>query len=154
MRMTEFLALSQIRVPLEGRSKEEVIEELLDLVPLPGKEDRDKVYRAVMEREKLMSTGIGNGIAIPHGIVPLRIQLTAALGIAPAPIDFNAIDGQPVRLVFLLVGDEADPGKDIRALARIARLLHREEFRRSLMEARSPEEAMKTIEEEEKRHRI
>jgi mannitol/fructose-specific phosphotransferase system IIA component (Ntr-type) len=152
--MTEFLSPSHIRVPLQGATKEEVVRELLALIPMADEATRDEVFQAVMNREALMSTGIGNGIAIPHGIVPLSVGLTAALGISARPLDFAAIDGKPVNLVFLLVGEESNPGKNVKALARIARLLHREAFREALAGASSPEAAMGIIEEEEARHRI
>lgn len=154
MRLTDLITLERVRVPLEGTSKDAVIRALLDLVPLGDDKIRAATWRAIQNREMLMSTGIGNGIAIPHGMVPYPIDIVGALGVTAEPVEFEAVDGRPVRLVFLLVGDENDPGKDIKALARIARLLHREEFRHALLTATSPEEAMGAIEQEEARHKI
>jgi mannitol/fructose-specific phosphotransferase system IIA component (Ntr-type) len=154
MRLTEFLAPDRIKVPLQGKTKEDVVRELLALIPLPDEATRDRVFQAVLEREKLMTTGIGNAIALPHGILKEGMELTGALGVSCDPVDFQAIDGKPVRLVFLLVSDEQHPGRNMKALARIARLLHREAFRKALMECGAPDETWRVIEEEEAKHRI
>ncbi len=154
MRLTDVLDPSRIRVPLEGRSKTDVFRELLDLVPLPDAETRDAVLKAVVERENTMSTGIGSGIALPHGIVDRRVPFSGVLGIADAPLPWEASDGQPVSLVFLLVADRNEPGTHIKALARITRLLHREAFRKALMDCRTPEDALRVIRDEEARHKI
>ncbi|MHC4780322.1 MAG: PTS sugar transporter subunit IIA [Planctomycetota bacterium] len=154
MRLTEFLSPERVKVPLAGKTKEEVIRELLDLFSLPSPEAREDLFRAVMEREALMSTGIGNGIAIPHGILEGGQELQGALGVTCDPVDFQAIDGKPVRLVFLLISDETRPGRNMKALARIARLLHREEFRSNLSACGAAEDTWKVIEEEEAKHKI
>jgi PTS system nitrogen regulatory IIA component len=154
MRLTDFLSTDRIRVPLSGTAREGVVRELLALLPLPDEATRETVFQAILEREELMSTGIGNGIAIPHGIVPVRLELTGALGISPDPVDFSAIDGRPVHLIFLLAADEETPGRNLKALARIARLLHRDAFRKALMESGTAGEAMQTIQDEEARHKI
>jgi mannitol/fructose-specific phosphotransferase system IIA component (Ntr-type) len=154
MRLTDFLSAERIKAPLEGTNKDEVLKELIQLLPLPDQHHQQQVLKAVQEREQLMSTGIGNGIAIPHGIATVNIKLMAALGIPAQPIDFQAVDGQPVKLIFLVVADENHRGANIRALARISRLLHREDFRLALTKCTSPEEAMKVIREEEARHKI
>jgi mannitol/fructose-specific phosphotransferase system IIA component (Ntr-type) len=154
MRLTEFLSPDRIQVPLVGKTKEDVVRELLALIPLPDEETRDRVFQAVVEREKLMTTGIGNGIAIPHGILKEGMALTGALGVTCDPVDFKAIDGEPVRLVFLLVSDENHPGRNMKALARIARLLHREAFREALMNCGAAADTWRVIEEEEARHKI
>ncbi len=153
MRITDLISESNIRVGLTARTKPELIRELIDVLPLSS-ETRQETVRAVMEREKLLSTGIGNGIAIPHGIAPVPGEVVAALGITAEPVDFDAIDERPVRLVFLLVADEAHHNTHMKALARISRLLHSEDFRQALWHSTSVSEAMNAIRSEEARHRI
>ncbi len=153
MRITDLISESNIRVGLTAKTKQELILELIDVLPLSPDSKRETV-RAVMEREKLLSTGIGDGIAIPHGIAPVPGEVVAALGITAAPVDFDAIDERPVRLVFLLVANEAHHDHHMRALARISRLLHREGFRQALLDSTSTSEAMNAIHSEEALHRI
>jgi mannitol/fructose-specific phosphotransferase system IIA component (Ntr-type) len=157
MRLTEFLSESTIKVPLEGTTKEEVLAELTELL-CRGRDESESeaVLQSVMERERLMSSGVGHGIALPHGFwhADGSTSLAAALGIAFQPVDFDAIDGVPVTLVFLLVSDEARIDTKLRALARISRLLHREEFRRQLAESTTAADAMRVIVGEESRHKI
>ena len=111
-------------------TKTEVIERLVDLVAasLTGV-DHAAVLRAVRAREELMSTGVGNSVAIPHGKTNAVTSLVAAFGRCREPVEYEALDGQPVTLVFLLVGPEDAAGPHIKALSRISRLLSYEEFR-------------------------
>ena len=155
MRLTEFLSESMIKIPLEGRTKNEVLRELVELI-CRDQEDSvaEHVLHSVMERERLMSSGIGRGIGLPHGFSPNRMSFAAALGVAPEPIPFDAIDGEPVNLVFLLVSDEEHLNTKLKALARVSRFLHREDFRNALGDSASPADAMRVIAEEESRHRI
>ena len=101
-----------------------------------------------------MSSGIGQGIALPHGFWTRETPFAGALGITAQPIEFGSIDGMPVQIVFLLVCDEEHTNTKLKALARISRLLHREDFRKGLAASTSVEEAMQAIVDEEARHRI
>jgi len=154
LRLTDLLSESRIIVPMKARSKRAVIDELVTALPLPEAFSRKELIEAIWDREHLMTTGIGNEIAIPHGYGRVSGGLLAALGIAPAPVEFEAVDGRGVRLVFLLVADEAAKADHLRALARISRLLHREAFRKSLAVCRSAAEALEIIREEERLHKI
>lgn len=155
MRLTEFLSSETVKVPLEGTTKEEVLRELVDLICRGGEEPFcEDVFRTIMEREWLMSSGIGQGIALPHGIWTHETPFAAALGIPAQPIEFDSIDGKPVEIVFLVVSDEEHTNTKLKGLARISRLLHREEFRQGLAASTSAEEAMQVIVDEEARHRI
>lgn len=155
MRLTDLLSESTIVVPLEGDTKEEVLGALLDqLYDDLEAAAKAAVLESILEREELMSTGIGNGIALPHGTAPGGAKLAVALGIARRPVDFDAIDKKPVELVFLIVSDDRDLTRKMRALARISRLLHRGAFRRELARCTSPTEAMQVIVDEEARYRI
>lgn len=155
MRLTEFLPETAVKVPLEGHTKEEIIRELVELVcrEMSGL-DTEAVYQSVVERESVMSTGIGQGIAIPHGWSSSPMDFTAALGIPDQPVDFDSIDGEPVSLIFLLLSDEARNSVKMKGLARISRLLHSREFRAALSSCTSPAQAMQVIAVEEAKHRI
>jgi mannitol/fructose-specific phosphotransferase system IIA component (Ntr-type) len=155
MRLTDFLSKPVVKVPLEGTTKSDVVKELVTLVcDAAGEPAVDAVIRSVMERERIMSSGIGQGIALPHGFSPSSLEFGAALGIPAQPLDFDAIDGRPVNLVFLVVSDEDHTNTKLKALARISRLLHRQEFREALVASTSSDDAMRVIVDEEARHRI
>ena len=155
MRLTDFLSPQTIKVPLEGSTKEEVLRELVELT-CRGEEEYflDAVLKTVMAREGLMSSGIGQGIALPHGLWTHETPFAGSLGIPSQPLEFDSIDGKPVEIVFLLVCDEEHTNTKVKALARISRLLHREGFRHGLATSASAEEAMQVIVDEEARHRI
>jgi len=153
MRLTEILTDARIDLDLKADDKDQVIERLVDLVVADGAtRDRDAVLKAVRAREQLMSTGVGNGVAIPHGKTNVVDGLIAAFGRCAEPVAYEALDGQPVTLVFLLVGPEEAAGPHIKALSRISRLLSYEEFRVRLNNARTPGEVLTAIAEEEKQY--
>ena len=153
MKLTDILTTSRIDLDLDAGNKDGVIERLVSLVVTTVSGiDRDTVLRAVHAREKLMSTGVGNSVAIPHGKTKAVSSLVAAFGRCSEPIDYDALDGQPVSLIFLLVGPEDAAGPHIKALSRISRLLSYEEFRKRLVEAVTPEEVLEAISAEEERH--
>ncbi|MCY3761038.1 MAG: PTS sugar transporter subunit IIA [Gemmatimonadetes bacterium] len=153
MTLLEILSSKTTIVGLEGNSKEEIIEELVDCLDATNAiSDRDKVLQAVVEREKIMSTGIGDGIAIPHGKSDAVQRLVAALGTHRHGVDFEALDGEPAFVFFLLVSPANVSGPHIKALARISRLLKNDEFKKSLIEASAPEEVLEAIAEEEKQY--
>ena len=155
MRLTELVSPEVVKVPLAGSSKRRIIRELVELCcPDAGPDAVERVYRSVMERERLMSSGIGHGIALPHGFSTGVVEFAASLGVAPRPVDFDAVDGRPVAVVFLLLSDEDHTPDKLKALARISRLLHSEDFRAALAASRTPDEALQAIADEEARHRI
>ncbi len=138
MLLSELLSADRVKVPLGSRTKNDVLKELVDLVANDRTAlDAAPILAAVHERELVLSTGIGAGIAIPHGKTPHVDQLLVAAGVARDPIDFDALDGQPVRLFFLLVGPESASGAHVKVLSRISRLLRRDQLRRDLMAAPS-----------------
>jgi mannitol/fructose-specific phosphotransferase system IIA component (Ntr-type) len=92
-------------------------------------QDAAEVLRAVRAREEVLSTGIGSGVAIPHGKSNAAPELAMAAGVLPSPVEFEALDGEPVRLIFMLVGPESAAGAHVKALSRISRLVRREELR-------------------------
>ncbi|MCU0627461.1 MAG: PTS sugar transporter subunit IIA [Gemmatimonadaceae bacterium] len=134
--LADLLTADRVKVPLAASSKDEVLRELVALAaPHADAAARDAITDAVRERERLLSTGIGGGIAIPHGRTPAVEALTLAAGVTRAPIPFDALDGQPVSLFFLLLGPEHVAGAHVKALGRISRLLRHESVRIALQQA-------------------
>jgi fructose-specific phosphotransferase system IIA component len=131
---------------LEGKDKDSVITELVDLLAENNMlVSRDVVLKAVFAREETRSTGIGSGIAIPHGKCDGVEDLVMAVGIAPEPVNFDSIDQKPVSIVILLVSPSDRTGPHIQALARISRLMLDDEFRTKLENATSPEDVYQLI---------
>jgi mannitol/fructose-specific phosphotransferase system IIA component (Ntr-type) len=148
--LSELLSAERVKVPLDSRTKSDVLKELVELVTRDREDrDTDAILSSVREREVVLSTGVGGGVAIPHGKTPHIDQLVLAAGVAPEPIDFDALDGKPVRLFFLLVGPESASGAHVKALSRISRLLRRESLRTDLLTARSSEDFLRMIRESE-----
>jgi len=150
MILTQILQLSCVKVPLEGKDKESVITELVDLLDDNGLLlDENIVLEAVLAREQTRSTGIGSGIAIPHGKCKQVRELVMAIGIAGEPIDFASIDGKPVKIIILLVSPADQTGPHIQALARISRLMLDEQFKQGLEKATSADEVYELLSDKE-----
>jgi len=142
MMLTRIMQPTCVKVPVESKNKKAVIEELVDLLDNGGLlSSRSEVLDAVMKREQTRSTGIGSGIAIPHGKSRGVKELAMAVGIAREPIDFASVDSKPVSIVILLVSPPDQTGPHIQALARISKLMLDAQFRMNLENARSAEEA-------------
>ncbi len=140
MTLTQILQANCAKVPVEGRDKEAVITELVDLLDASGAlMDRDVALDAVLTRERIQSTGTGAGIAIPHGKCNAVKEVVMAIGIAREPIEFDSIDGQPVTILFLLVSPVDQAGPHIQALAAISRLMLNEQIRHEFEQADSVE---------------
>ena len=145
MMLTELLTPERVLLPVTARDKRGVIRELAALLVAQSGGDLAEVIEAVQEREDVLSTGIGHSIAIPHGRTPTVRQLGVVCGLSPAPIAFESIDGEPVRLIFLVVGPESSAGPHIKLLGRIVRLVRREPLRQRLLAARTPAELYDTL---------
>lgn len=146
MVLTQILQPTCVKAPLDGTDKNSVITELVDLLAENNLLlDRDLVLEAVFAREQTRSTGIGSGIAIPHGKCTGVDDLVMAVGIAPEPVNFDSIDQKPVSIIILLVSPADRTGPHIQALARISRLMLDEEFKAKLEKAASPEEVYQLI---------
>jgi mannitol/fructose-specific phosphotransferase system IIA component (Ntr-type) len=144
--LSELLTPDRIRVPLRARDKEGVLRELVALLlDGDGTSQRDEVLSAILERERQFPTGIGYGVAVPHGKTPALVTLGVVAGTSPAPVPYETIDGEPVRLFFLLAGPESLAGQHVKALSRISRLVRREPVRKRLLEARTPEEFYRSL---------
>jgi nitrogen PTS system EIIA component len=127
-------------MPLAARDKKSVIAELTRHLTARSGGNFEEVLGAIEEREAVLSTGIGFGVAIPHARTSEVAQLSLVCGVSPSPVPFDAIDGEPVRLFFLIVGPESSAGQHVKVLSRIARLVRRENLRERLCRARTPDE--------------
>jgi len=141
MNLTQILQPGCVKVPLQGRDRQAVITELVDLLDKNGLLlDKKIVLDAVLMREQTRSTGIGSGIALPHGKCKGVRELVMAIGIAGEPIDFASVDGKPVKIVILLASPIDQTGPHIQALARISRLMLDTKFKEQLEKAASADE--------------
>jgi mannitol/fructose-specific phosphotransferase system IIA component (Ntr-type) len=148
--LSELLTPERVRVPLRGASKEALLEELVGVLRDAGAVvDAGAVLGAVRQREQVLSTGVGSGVAIPHGKAESVPALAMAAGVTGEPVEFDALDGQPVRLLFLLVAPDSAAGDHVKALGRISRLVRRDGFRERLMAATTPEEFLAVLQEAE-----
>jgi PTS system nitrogen regulatory IIA component len=136
LRIAEFLSPQAVIADMRARTKPEVLRELSEtLVQAHPQLNADRLVEVLREREKLGSTGIGEGVAIPHGKLPGMTQLLATFGVSRAGVDFEAIDGKPTHLFFALVAPENSAGVHLKALARISRLFKNPRFRAAILEA-------------------
>jgi fructose PTS system EIIBC or EIIC component len=150
MRLRDLLDESVVKIGLKSVDKEEAFEEMIDLLVRAGRlTDRAGALQAVRQRESQGTTGIGQGVGIPHGKHASVPTLTAALGISTRGIEFDAIDGQRVHLVFLLLARLDDPGPHVRALAEIARLVQTPGLYRRLIEAKTVPQLLDILDSEE-----
>ena len=148
MALADLIRPEVVKVPLAGRAKNEVIRELVQLLLDAGRiAELESVYDALLTREALGSTGLEQGIAVPHAKTSAVRRLTAAIGIAPQGVDFQSADGQPAKLFFLLLAPPDQSGPHIQALAEIARLAKSPTFLRLLIGASSAQEVTDLIRE-------
>ncbi len=146
----DLLTPETVQVGLPGESKDDVLNYLIDsLDGRPAVRDVDDVRKAIFDRERIMSTGVGKGLALPHAKTAAVSESIAAFAVTRHPIDFGSIDDQPVRLVFLLVGTESAKSEHIKILSRISRLMNRDPFRSRLLSATRPDEILSIFEEGE-----
>lgn len=116
-----------------------MLRELVELL-VGGNGSAEDVLQAILERERQFPTGIGYGVAVPHGKTPALANLVVVAGTSPAPVPYETMDGEPVRLFFLLAGPETQAGAHVKALSRISRLVRREPIRARLLAAQTPDE--------------
>jgi PTS system nitrogen regulatory IIA component len=139
MLLTDFVALNAVIPALKVSSKKQALQDLsARAAELTGQNERT-IFDTLMQREKLGSTGVGAGIAIPHGKLPKLAKLFGLFARLDRPIDFEALDGQPVDLIFLLLAPEHAGADHLKALARVARLLRDPDVARKLRESRDAE---------------
>ncbi|CAN5562077.1 hypothetical protein BH09PLA1_BH09PLA1_00920 [soil metagenome] len=150
MRLTEILKPQNIKIPLQSSVKNDAIAELVNLLANNGDvTDAKKVLDAVLDRESTRTTGIGNGLAIPHGKTAGTADLVMAIGRPAQPIDFKSIDGKPVTIIWLLSSPPDKTSSHIHALARISRLMTIDKFRHALIAAKTGAEIFEIITQQE-----
>src|SRR5262245_25907670 len=153
MRITDVLEPADIVADLGGGSKEDIIAEMATSVTAHHPEiDRNRLVQALEDRERLNSTALGDGVAIPHGKLPGLRKVVAAFGRSADGVDFSSLDGKPTHLFFLLVAPEDSAGAHLKALARISRLLKDESFRQRLMRSTTAADLYRTIREEDDKY--
>lgn len=150
MNVSEILSVGCIKVPLAATEKRAAIDELVDVLASQGKiSDAAGLKDAVWIRENTRTTGIGHALAIPHGKSAGIQGLCIAVGKPAQPIDFNSIDGKPVRLIVLLASPLDKTNDHIQALAKVSRLMASEDFRNRIYSASSPEQILDLLQQQE-----
>ncbi len=156
MKIVDFVGPELIVPQLQAHEKSAVIRELADHLAAhvtgPQKIDREVLAKVLLERERLASTAIGEGVAIPHGKLDAVGKLVAVVGRAPEGVDFDSMDGRPTHLFFVLVAPENSTGVHLKALARISRLFKDPEFRTRLMQAKDAQEIYRVIADEDAKY--
>ena len=150
MKIMDFLNKKAITADLKATDKDGVIKELVELLANAGDIDnKEEMIKAVLAREGLGSTGIGQGIGIPHAKTPNVKSLVAAFGLSQKGVNFDSLDGEPVHIFFLLVAPEESAGPHLKSLARISRMLKDKYFRDLLKKAKDEKEVLHIIQEED-----
>jgi PTS system nitrogen regulatory IIA component len=150
MKIMDFLSQDTIVIGLKSSDKKSAIVELVEVLKNTKKVKRtNEIIDVVLEREKLGSTGIGQGVAIPHGKTDVLQEQMGVLGISRKGIEFNSLDGEPVHIIFLLVGPAEVVGQHLKALSRISRLFKDKFLRRAIRDATTTEEIVKVIQQED-----
>ncbi|MDX1762952.1 MAG: PTS sugar transporter subunit IIA [bacterium] len=153
MRLTDILEPGLIISDLAGQNKRELLNDFAALLDEQKKiKDRNEFLEVILAREALGSTGIGEGIAIPHGKLKNLEELVLSFGISRKGVDFDAMDGKPVYLFFVLIAPEDSPGDHLKALARISRILKSTSFRERLLATETPAEIYRHIKEEDEQY--
>ena len=152
--INQLLRPERVRIGLSGTSKEDVINALVDV--LEGHEDIDSleaVRTAIFDRERIMSTGVGKQLGLPHAKTRAATETVVAFATTDQPVQFGAIDDEPIRLLLLLVGPEDHKSRHIKILGRISRLVSRDPLRKRLIAAEEPETVIDVLREGEKKLR-
>jgi PTS system nitrogen regulatory IIA component len=150
IRLSTLIAPGAVKLNMEATDKEEAFEELVDLLVQTGSiQDREAALEALRAREALGSTGIDNGIAVPHGKHATVSRLTGALGISLKGIHFGSPDNKPAHIIFVLLARTDNPGPHIQALAEIAQLVQSETFLKKALEAKCPNDLLDLVRLEE-----
>jgi len=153
MKILDILPPEHVVADLSGTNKLEVLDELAGVLAAHHPEiPKDRLVEVLLEREKLGSTAIGEGIAIPHGKLPKLSGVVAAFGRSRRGVDFQSLDGGLTQLFFLLVAPEDASGAHLKALARVSRLLRDKDFRQRLLAAEGQEQIYRTIREEDDKY--
>lgn len=149
MKLLEVLDAEAILPDLKAGTKTEVIEELATPIARQSGVAAEDLVGVLLERERLGSTGIGGGIGVPHGKIPRIDRLFLGFGLSRRGVDFESLDGRPAHIFFLLVTPENSTGLHLKVLARISRILKNEPFKERLLQARTREDILAIIQNED-----
>lgn len=150
MRLSDLLAEDRVTASLRAPTKEAALDALATLLAAgAGGLAPGAIAKVLRDREALASTGVGDEVAIPHGRVPGLTKIIAALAVAPEGVDFDAIDQRPVRILVAILAPERAPGEQLRALARVSRLLRDRRVRDRLLASLSATELFQIVRDEE-----
>jgi PTS system nitrogen regulatory IIA component len=153
MRLTDILDESSIVADLQASDKTEALEVLVEAMTKSNPDvEKEEILRVLMEREELGSTGIGDGIAIPHGKSSNLTQIISGFGLSKEGIEFDSLDGKPANLFFLLIAPENSVGVHLKMLARISRMLKNTDFRHKLLNANTQKEIYQIISQEDAKY--
>lgn len=146
-KLSEMITEERI-VTLKSTDKEGVLKELCEVIARsPEITDKDDFYQAIVEREKILSTGIGLGVAVPHAKIASVKDFIMAIGVSEEPIDFDALDGKPVHIVILIGASDAQKDLYVRVLAKVAMMLKNQEVREKILKAKQPSDIMNILRE-------
>ncbi len=152
MKIIDFLKEESVLINLQGKTKREALSELLNVLKSKNYiKNSSEILDIVLEREKLGSTGIGQGIAVPHAKTDQIEKLVGAVGISENGVSFDSLDGEPVNIIFLILAPTKSIGEHLKALAKIARLLKNRTFRTALRNSKTASEAMQIIIEDDEK---
>lgn len=144
MKITDILSLETIEIFYPASSKSQMLDELVEIASKSGMlNDKSIALKDVLEREEIMSTGVGKGIALPHAKSKSVDGSVAALALLKNPIDFDSLDGEPVNIVFMLLGPENNVGLHLRLLSKVSRLMNNDSFRLHLLECKQKDDVIK-----------
>lgn len=146
MKLSKFCEENLISFDLKGKSKDEIINELVDLTSRSKLvKDREELYKAVVEREKLVTTGVGYGVAFPHAKTKAVKGIVVAFGRSQAGVDFEAMDRKPVHLFFLIAAPQDAIGAHLNVMARLSYVMKNEQVREKMMKIFSPKELLEIL---------
>ena len=151
MKITDFLNVQTVIPMLASREKNAALQEMADWLAAHSFLDKKRVLEVLLERERISTTAIGEGVAIPHGKLPGVERVLGVFGRSLEGVDFASLDGRPTHLFFVLIAPENAAADHLKALARISRLLKDEAFRRRLMEGKTSQEIFQAIAEEDQK---
>lgn len=154
MKIIDFLSKDAVKISLDSTAKKQVLEELVDQLVKARKIKKDinirgRIVKSLIERERAGSTGIGQGIAIPHAKSDKIKNVIIAFGNSMNGVEFNSLDGEPAYVIFLMIAPRKSSGLHLKVLAKISRLLKDKFFRLELKDAKTPEDVIKIIERED-----
>ena len=153
MKLMDFVCPSCVAAALDETDKEKVLGRMVEMLAKSGRiGDPGKLLRSLLERERIMTTGIGHGIAVPHTVCDEVREQTISLARIPRGADFDSLDREPVYFVFLLVGPPSASGTHLKTLARISRLVQHTDFVKSIQQADAEDDILRVLAEEDGKH--